>query len=180
MKFHSQLYGGPLGPWWCCQLPKDLERRSCGVRKAYIWTATRKRWQGLHWNNQPEVSLFRIYPAPDLESFHAAKKRWQHVTAAFRCFSYFQCKAPNPQLIQTIRNLTDFCGKLLATTEPVTQQDCIDMHWLHLWNAMTMEHVCYCYPLLPCNEIWCQMCQGPHGEPPGSLLRLRVAPLAAP
>lgn len=38
-------------------------------------------------------------------------------------------------------NLTDFCGRLLATTEPVTQQ-------------------------------------GPHGEPPGSLLRLRVAPLA--
>mmetsp|Transcript_55244 Transcript_55244/g.87734 ORF Transcript_55244/g.87734 Transcript_55244/m.87734 type:complete len:293 (+) Transcript_55244:126-1004(+) len=38
-------------------------------------------------------------------------------------------------------NLTDFCGRLLATTEPVTQQ-------------------------------------GPRGEPPGSLLRLRVAPLA--
>jgi len=38
-------------------------------------------------------------------------------------------------------NLTDFCGRLLATTEPVTQQ-------------------------------------GPRGEAPGSLLRLRVAPLA--
>eukprot|EP00438_Fugacium_kawagutii_P017354 Skav201534 [mRNA] locus=scaffold1616:79093:79848:+ [translate_table: standard] len=38
-------------------------------------------------------------------------------------------------------NLTDLCGRLLATTEPVTQQ-------------------------------------GPRGEPPGSLLRLRVAPLA--
>ena len=47
------------------------------------------------------------------------------------------------ELVEFGRNLTDFCGRLLATTTPETQQ-------------------------------------GPRGEAPGSLLRLRVAPLAAP
>lgn len=89
-----------------------------------------------------------------------------------------------------LRNLTDFCGRLLATTEPVTQQaSCLNpigfdlrismTFWMSLMRGILVQawdddidDECF-----PCG-VEVRYSQGPRGEAPGSLLRLRVAPLA--